>query len=75
MFLENCGGIFSGRVYFGLPWAWQEMKSGLFQKHYVLRNGVLVCFQLSRSLILLIFIFFSHFCFDLYIGNFLTTIL
>ena len=55
MSLEHCGGVFSGQVYCGLPLTWQEMKPELLQKHYVLRNGVLVNFQFSRSLVLLIF--------------------
>ena len=42
-----------------LPWTWQEMRPVLFRKHYTLRDGVLVCFQLSRSLLLLIFNFLS----------------
>ena len=42
-----------------LPWTWQEMRPVLFRKHYTLRDGVLVCFQLPRSLLLLIFNFLS----------------
>ena len=41
------------------------MKPGLFQKHYALCDGVLVCIQFSRSLVLLIFNFFSPFLFKL----------
>ena len=75
MSLEHCGGVFSGQVYCRLPCTWQEMRPGLFQKNYALCDGVLKSFQLSRSLVLLIFDFLAFFCFNLYIGNFLTTIL
>ena len=59
MSLEHYSGVFSGQIYCGLPSTWQEMRSGLFQKHYALCDGVLVCIQFSRSLVLLIFNFFS----------------
>ena len=55
MSLEHCGSVFSGQVYCGLPLTLQEMKPEWLQKHYALRNDMLVCFQLSRSLELLIF--------------------
>ena len=56
MSLEHCSGVFSGQFYCGLPLTWQEMRPGLFRKHC---DGVLVCIQFSRSLVLLIFNFFS----------------
>ena len=62
MSLEHCSGVFSDQVYCGLPRIWQEMGHRLLQKHYALCNNVLVCFQLSRSLVLLIFNVFG--CFD-----------
>ena len=43
----------------------KKMRSGLFQKHYVLCDGVLVCILFSRSLVLLIFNFFSRLLFQL----------
>ena len=42
MSLEHCNGVFSGQVYCGLPETWQEMRSGLLQRHYALCDGVLV---------------------------------
>ena len=36
MSLEHCSGVFSGQVYCGLHGTWQEMRPGLFQKHYAL---------------------------------------
>ena len=56
------------------PWTWREMRPGLFQKNYAFCDGMLGCFQLSRSLVSLILTFLAIFCFNLYIGNFLTTI-
>ena len=47
MSLEYCGGVFSGQVYCELPWTWQEMKSGLFYKHYTLRDGMFSTFKES----------------------------
>ena len=44
MSLEHCDGVFCGQVYCGLPRTWQEIRPGLFQKHYALRDGVLMCF-------------------------------
>ena len=41
------------------------MRPGLFQKHYALCDGVLVCISFSRSLVLLIFNFFSRLLFQL----------
>ena len=66
MSLEHCSGVFSDQVYCGLPLTLQEMRPGLFQKHYVLCDGVLVCIQFSRSLVLLIFNFLALFCLNLY---------
>ena len=43
----------------------KKMRPGLFQKHYALCNGVLVCISFSRSLVLLIFNFFSRLLFYL----------
>ena len=54
-----CGGVFSAGVYSGWSWTWQEMRPELFQKHCAVCDDVLVCFQLSRSLALLIFTFFN----------------
>ena len=59
MSLEHCNGVFSGQVYCGLPLTWQEMRPGLFERHYALCDGVLVYNQFSWSLVLLIFNFFS----------------
>ena len=42
-----------------------KMRPGLFQKHYALCDGVLVCISFSRSLVLLIFNFFSRLLFQL----------
>ena len=41
------------------------MRPGLFQKHYTLCDGVLVCILFSRSLVLLVFNFFSPLLFQL----------
>ena len=46
MSLEHCSGVFSAQVYCGLLWTWQENEAGLFQKHYALCDGVLVCILL-----------------------------
>ena len=43
----------------------KKMRPGLFQKHYALCDGVLVCISFSRSLVLLIFNFFSRLLFQL----------
>ena len=48
MSLEHCSGVFSGQVYCGLPSTWQEMRPGLFQKHYALCDGVYSIFKESR---------------------------
>ena len=44
----------------------KKMRPGLFQKHYALCNGVLVCISFSRSHVLLILNFFSRLFFSLY---------
>ena len=49
MSLEHCSGVFSGHVYCGLPWTWEEMRAGLLQKHHALCYGVLMCIFFSRS--------------------------
>ena len=58
VFKQYCG-VFSGHVYCGWPWTWQEMRSELCQNHCALWDDMLVCFQLSRSLVLLIFNIFT----------------
>ena len=75
MYLWQCRGDFSGQGYCRLLWTWKELRPGSFQKHYALCDGVLVCIWFSRSLALLIFNFLALFCSNLYIRNFLTTIL
>ena len=65
MSFEHCNSVFSGQIYCGLPQTWQEMRLRLFQKHYALCDGVLVCIQFSRSLVLLIFNSFSPLLFKL----------
>ena len=57
--LEHWSSVFPGQASCKLPWTWQEMRPGLLQKHYALCDGVLVCIQLSTSLVLLILNFFS----------------
>ena len=63
MSLEHCSGVFSGQVYCGFLEPANKMRPGLFQKNYALCDGVLVCISFSRSVVLLIFNFFSRLLF------------
>ena len=58
----HCGAVFFGQVYSERPWTWQEMRPVFLKKLCSLWwcDGVLVRFQHSRSLALLIFNFFSQ---------------
>ena len=42
MSVEHCSGDFSDQTYCWWPSAWQEMRLGLFQKHYVPCESVLM---------------------------------